>query len=165
MLLSLEMLVHSRLVTPGWARGHPVEQGCALRTGDRHWCLAPGRFPWLLMRQTGGSQDLDLLSEGLWDPQADPLTSLCFSAPICKLGTASLSYLPGGVRCPARLCHSPGVGGAPVPGVTRQRHLRDPGRRLRPPSHPERPPACPWRSPPAAGGQRGEEGSFLKNYF
>lgn len=42
-LLSLEMLEHSRLVTPGWAWGHPLEQGCVLRTGDRHWHLAPGR--------------------------------------------------------------------------------------------------------------------------
>lgn len=162
MLLSLEPLVHSRLVTPGWARGHPVEQDRVLRTGDRYWHRAPGRFPWLLIRQPGGSQDLDLLTEGLWDPQANPFTSLCFSVPICKPGTASLSYLPGGVRCPARLCHSPGVRGAPVPGVvTRQRHLRDPGRRLRPPSHPERPPARPWRSPPAVeGDSEAREGVF-----
>lgn len=117
MLLSLEMLVHSGLVTPGWARGHPLEQGCVLGTGHRDWHLAPGRFPWLLIRQTSGSQDPDLLSEGLWDPQDNHLTSLCFRVPVCKLGTVSLSRLSGGARCPARLCLSPGVEGALVPGV------------------------------------------------
>lgn len=108
MLPSLEMLVHSRLVTPRWAQGHPLEQSCVLRTRDRDGHLAPGRFPWLLVRQASRSRDLDLLSEGLWDPQANHLTSLCFSVLICKLGTENLSYLSGGVRCPARLCHDPG---------------------------------------------------------
>lgn len=108
MLPSLEMLVHSGLVTPRWAQGHPLEQSCVLRTRDRDGHLAPGRFPWLLVRQASRSRDLDLLSEGLWDPQANHLTSLCFSVPICKLGTENLSYLSGGVRCPARLRHDPG---------------------------------------------------------
>lgn len=36
-LLSLEMLVHSGLVTPGWARGHPLEQGCVPGTGIDTW--------------------------------------------------------------------------------------------------------------------------------
>lgn len=95
---------------PRLGSGAPVGAGlCARHRGQG---LAPGP------RQVPlASESLDLLSEGLWDPQANHLTSLCLSVPVCELGTVSVSHLSGAVRCPARLCHHPRVEGALVPGV------------------------------------------------
>lgn len=57
---------------PRLGSGAPV--GAGLCAQDRGQGLAPGPRQVPL---AGGSQDLDLLSEGLWDPRANHSTSLC----------------------------------------------------------------------------------------
>lgn len=70
-----------------------------------------------------------------------------------------MSCLSGGVRRPARLCHSPGAEGALVAGVvTRQEEAETS-------QSPQETPGPSLEEPSRGGGQRDEEGSFLKTIF